>query len=161
MANIYFHRFHAVTNQSRTRGRIMLTSLWYVSWKKQKCLQLCCKKLFPIIGLNVCKTCVLEVSPKSVWQLFHFFYLNLCEYFQRNFVEISSIFDDNNAFQSKQKTLQFLRTLISDETTKSTRCKQLFALQATCTKRCKVLSHCRQVSTLNQVNGEVMLFYWS
>ena len=83
----------------------MLTSLWYVSWKKQKCLQLCCKKLFPIIGLNVCKTCVLEVSPKSVWQLFHFFYLNLCEYFQRNFVEISSIFDDNNALQSKQKNV--------------------------------------------------------
>ena len=73
MANIYFHRFHAVTHQSRIRGRVMLTSPWYDSWKKQKCLQLCCKKLFPIIGLNVCKTCVLEVSPKSVWQLFHFF----------------------------------------------------------------------------------------
>ena len=39
-------------------------------------------------------------SPKSVWQCFHFFYFNLFESFQTNFVEISS-FLRKKCFQTK------------------------------------------------------------
>ena len=74
-------------------------------------------------------------SPKSVWQCFHFFYFNLFESFQTNFVEISSFLRKKNAFKPKFVGWWHLLKMFEKETITPTRSVEIPSLQATQTKR--------------------------